>query len=226
MNNNSQDRIVKQLESTKFYKELKRYSHNPTFTTVFSVFFALILVSIAIRPSLAKISELKSNIEKLEKLDTQLSTKLSILKKLEPQYQKAVAKKDLLNYCLPTQPAVETFERQIRYYVQKNSLPFKSLSISAFPVIDSDKKEEILKAVKKQKSNKSDEVAKELANFAPITYTISLEGGYNNIKSFIYDFQKNIRATQIDSISINKSDENYLKLSISGSIYYYSDKDL
>ena len=214
----SQDRF-------KFYKDLKE---NPlaraSASFVASILLIFILFISAIQPTIMIITELRSEIEELEKVNKKLETKIQALNTIVPAYRELGNTINLIDSALPDNHEFSTLERQIRYLVTKNDLMLNSLSLSGFPVVG--EPTEIL-----QDQVKAMDIDTALADQSQIMFisiNLNITGEYSIMKSFVNDFQKLLRVTTIDQMRMEaekKSGGSEVDMTLRGNVYYLVEKE-
>ncbi len=217
MNTEVNDKIQQNIEKAKFYKTLVKYSKNPSTTTFASILLAILLFSIVIVPSFSTIKELKAKITELSALNDKLVAKLRVLENLNTKYEENENNLFLVEKATPNTPEAEALEKEIRYYMEKNGLNLKSLSISDFPIFG----KEIINIGKKSNKNTKETSEIEMANFGSLNFSLTAQSSYDNLKIFLNSLQNNIRIKRINNVTISSANGGLLNLTISGEVYYY-----
>lgn len=171
----------------------------------------------AIRPSFVTITNLQVQIEEMETLNTQLKAKLSLLKKLYPQYKKLEPLIPKVDQVLPTQHKFSTYETQLRVLVNSYNLKLSALSFTEFPLAG---------AVEAGLASGSGTPAKaamtQASETSSITVSLNLEGEYTQIKRFLSALQTLVRITRLEKIQLIASNGAVapMNLTLKGVIYY------
>lgn len=217
MNTEVNDRIQQNIEKAKFYKTLVKYSKNPSTTTFASILLAILLFSIVIVPSFSTIKELQAKIKELSALNDKLVAKLRVLENLNAKYEENENNLFLVEKATPNNPEAEGLEKEIRYYMEKNAVNLKSLSISDFPIFG----KEIVNTGKKSNKNTMETSNAEMENFGSLNFSLTAQANYDNLKMFLNSLQNNIRIKKINNVTVSAASGGLLNLSISGEVYYY-----
>lgn len=208
------------FEKAEFYQKL---TDNPiagiSASLIASALLVIILFVAVITPTVKTITQLKDEIVKLEEVDQKLKTKIKSIEKIVPEYRAIEKESELVHTALPDNHEFPELEKQIRYLIQKNELQLQSLNISGFPVVGDTS--EIL-------SNKSKalDIKTTLDNQAEIMFiniNLNVTGDYVYVKNFINEFQKIIRITTIDQLTLKenkKSKGEMVDFAMRGSVYY------
>ena len=181
-------KITITIETEKFYRS---FIKNPFATAstefVATIILILFLFILAIRPTIITINNIQTKINELTAFNSSLETKITSLETLMPLINNQKSKIELLNKAIPDQVDFPNFEKQLRYLVQDSNLELSNLSFSKLPIISETKDES------------SDNT---------VSYTISVNGQYQNIKTFLSKLQNLLRISTIDSVTIQKPNNN------------------
>ncbi len=203
--------IHSKLEDVNFYQKIKQSPlANVSISFVSTTLLIIILFSLAIRPSVIKVLELRNQINKMNIIVTKLSKKSKVLSEIIPKYQKLKKTQELAELAIPNNPDIPLFERQINYLLKKNDLKTELIKLPGFDVIG-----------KSEEKNKKEAINNPVA----MPFEIQGSGDYKQIKSFIQQLQFNIRLIKIDKINLVSNRSGIIKFILTGNVLYW-DNDI
>jgi Tfp pilus assembly protein PilO len=212
---------MKVRERQDFYTKLKT---NPvtraSFSIIGAILFSVLLFVIAIRPTIVIIQSLRTNISDLEDAQARLNDNISSLNSIVPEYRDLESRLQLVNLALPESAQFPDLERQVRYLIQKNNIKLLSGDWTGFPVVGAP--EDIL--LDQETATDIISTLGGQAQIMLISVNLEVEGPYPAIKSFARDFQRLLRITTIDSISItvnNQEEADIVTMTMTGNVYYF-----
>jgi len=197
---------LKNLQKNKYLQLLPDFKEEKTqrFVTLILTLFTLSFFGIfAISPTLSTISKLNKELKDTRYTESQLKQKINNLSILQQKY--ATLQSDLpdIYSAIPKNPDVAIFMGQLKQVAKSSNVTI--LSAQTFQV----------------EAVTTSRVSKKYSSF---NFGISLEGGYNDVASFIDSIGKMQRVVALDSLAITSTVDsqkgNILKLSIKGTAYF------
>lgn len=196
---------LENLSATKYREYLKllpnmRQESTRTFFTLALTFSALSFFGIfAINPTLTTIADLQKQLSDNRQVDQQLKTKINNLSSLEQQYNQLGLDLNNIYNAVPQSPSAPLLSAQIAAISNKNNLTITAYSVSA------------VQLAAKQTSTK----------VQSFTFTMQLEGNYNDMLNFTAELAKISRLITIESMEISKDTQtNNLMLSLRARQYF------
>lgn len=188
-------RYKRYLESTS-EKPLLRAS----MFLILSLVLTILMVTLALRPTLITISTLLGQIREQKKVAQQLSTKIQNLQKAADELEINRESLALLDQALPTTPNISTWIEQVQTHATDSNVTINSLSLGATVFARRVPQLEI-------------EVAK-------TTFSMAVTGQYDDILSFVDQLERMLRVTQLSDVQISRDTEGQLQVSLRGAIAY------
>lgn len=177
--------------------------------TLLTLLATSFLINFALRPSLVTIASLRSQIKEKEVILEKMNQKIQALDSARSLVLAAESSITLLNESVPNIPLPDNFSRQVEGLIQRNSVTLTTLSINEVQLVG-----------QSQKSLKDASVAEGASDF---TITLVIQGGYENLKKFISEFEKLLRPIKVTSFSfsIRRDDQQTLVATITAKVPYY-----
>ena len=205
-----------------FVSALATYSQKPNLKKYLELFLSLGTVSLfsifAIKPTSITIISLVKEIQAKEQTIKTMDTKIENLKIAQNVYYQQKENLDLLDLALPSNPAPETFARQLEVVSYLNSISINNLSFS----------ETVLKGQDNLIRSKEEKEGLP-AKILPTIISFNGKGEYGPINDFITNLENLRRFFKVDTVNISlkkstkdDSDPNMLLLSLSGRLLYFS----
>jgi Tfp pilus assembly protein PilO len=142
-----------------------------------------------ISPAYQDMEALKGKLVSEQNLLAQESTMVKQVQKNINSYNNATQAQSLISQFLPSTQDISGAVTQIYGIAGINNMSIQSISISPASIIPP------------TVSNSSSSV--NIKSFGSITFSFSVSGSYESIKSFIYDIETNMRIFDIKSLSIS-----------------------
>jgi Tfp pilus assembly protein PilO len=142
-----------------------------------------------ISPAYQDMEALKGKLVSEQNLLAQESTMVKQVQKNINSYNNATQAQSLISQFLPSTQDISGAVTQIYGIAGINNMSIQSISISPTSIIPP------------TVSNSSSSV--NIKSFGSITFSFSVSGSYESIKSFIYDIETNMRIFDIKSLSIS-----------------------
>ena len=205
MSNKNQRQLSKTL--LNFYNQPVARVSVELFLTIGTVLFFAVF---AIRPTLLTMSDLIKELEEKRELDTKLSEKIASLSTAQTQFIQLEPRLVSLDEAIPLQPQFYEAITMIEKSASDNQLVIDSLSLQTIP--PESPADQPLTLQKKQF----------------LSFQVSLEGGYEEIKAFINQLQTWRRLFTVENIVFSVEEERETrKLQANLTIYaYYYGLDL
>lgn len=173
------------------------------FTIAFFAFFA-------IRPTIVTITSLMKEIEDKEMVAQKLEEKINALSRARSEYDAISTQLPLVEDALPQKTNPSLLVRQIETLAAQNSVILQSVQFGETPLLG-----------EKEFKSKSTETKLKEKGLSAISFSVSVSGSYQNLKSFLQNLEE-LRRLIIPSsfaFKIEQKGES-LVLSISGEAYY------
>ena len=174
------------------YQSDEGFRNNINFVLTF--LSVLIFGIFAIRPAINTITGLVKDIEEYRKVNGVLTEKIQILNEVKADPERLEKETDLISRALPTNPDEGSYLRNVNFLATNNQLQIESIT---FDVIDE-------------------------GGLGALGFNLTIQGEYKRIIQFIADFNKLLRITNVEDISISPQKENQrvVKAVISGRAYF------
>ncbi len=147
----------------------------------------------AINPTLSTIAKLQKELADDKFVDQRLQEKINNLLTLQKKYQLIQADIPVVLTSVPKDPQLPLLLGQIQSIAKKSNIALNNLQ--TFQV----------EAVNPEASQK---------NYSSFSFSISLQGNYNDLTKFLSDLVNMQRVITIDTVSINKGSEQTPALSV------------
>jgi len=175
----------------------------------------------AIKPTIVTIIDLNNQINEKKETARLLDKKIQTLIEAEEIFNQNSANLSLIEDAIPKNPKPESYMRQIEYLATKHSVSVSSMDVKNVPLIANDGSIELDDTTQNTKDNTTS-VSPPNTSF---TLEIILAGEFNNIRTFLTDFESMRRVMLLDIISMNvvdsKETANKINLSIVGILIYF-----
>jgi len=176
--------------------------------TVFTISFFLL---VAIRPTIVTVAKLSREIKEKREAEKQLDKKIDSLVTAQKIYAQNSNKISLLEEAFPQNNNFPTLAYFLEKSAQENQVQISTLSFEKVILSQSD-------STKKTKNNNP---------YLEIGFSVSAQGEYNNLKSFISSLENSRRLITIESSRFSESQKkneeeivSTLSLSIYGKAFY------
>ncbi len=212
------------FDTSKYSRDLRRYYQIPavqsSLTVVLSIFVVAIFISLALRPTLISIANLKNTISDANKTSQTLKVKVKNLQTASSQLENLKPILPMLNANIPN--------KGVMYSDFINTV--EAIAIQTGSTLDTETMGASLlfsKIASPFELNRDHEVVN-------LSFTISVTGAYPQLEQFLNTFLSIERLAMVDSLNVapavssknsNKSGESVLKMDIQGSVFYMADKE-
>lgn len=212
------------FDTAKYSRDLRRYYQIPavqsSLTVVLSIFVVAIFISLALRPTLISIANLKNTISDANKTSQTLKVKVKNLQTASSQLESLKPILPMLNANIPN--------KGVMYSDFINTV--EAIAIQTGSTLDTETMGASLlfsKIASPFELNRDHEVVN-------LSFTISVTGAYPQLEQFLNTFLSIERLAMVDSLNVapavssknsNKSGESVLKMDIQGSVFYMADKE-
>lgn len=204
-----------------YYQELSQAVEKPKNRVYSTTVFSFLVVSLfgwyAIRPTVQTILFLRRELKDDQVISRQMEDKISALVEAQAAYQDTQPKLGLVNQALPLYPDVLSVVSQLRALADNAQASLSAVQVPTVPLLGKDASQSASAA-----PTKSAPAAGALGDY-PLTVT--LNGSFGSIQSFINGLLSLRRAITIDAISIlpskeNSAAKNSLQLTLKLKAYY------
>lgn len=195
--------IFKNIKYDRYYKEilpyLKKEKNQQYFAVILtlgaSIFFALF----AINPTISTIAHLRREVLDSKSVEKKLSDKINNLSSLSQEYQNIQKDIPYILDAIPNKPESLILAAQIQSIAQSSAVTISDIEVSPMSL-------DVL----------------ESTNSSSLTFTLSANGSYEDIKKFVSSLIDMQRIVSVDAISVSKTDiaDDKVNLSIKGSSYF------
>ena len=187
-----------QLNYRSYTNRVKAMYRKPVAQTSTALILTLITIAFfgfaAIRPTLSTVSELVSELETKRDLDKQISKKLLILQDLQDKYILNQNRLVVFNQAIPSEHDLNQYLLQLEYLAFINQTTFSSIRVDPLIVHGSED-------LSSQESSHS-----EINTTHPeLKLSVSVDSEQQSIQNFLNDISRLKRISYIDSIDINRS---------------------
>lgn len=196
-------KIFKNIKYDRYYKEilpyLKKEKNQQYFAVILtlgaSIFFALF----AINPTLSTIAHLRREVLDSKSVEKKLSDKINSLSSLSQEYQNVQKDIPYVLDAIPNKPESLILTAQIQSIAQSSAVTISNIQISPMSL-------DVL----------------ESTNSSSLTFNLSANGSYEDIKKFVSSLVDMQRIVSVDAISVSKTEiaDDKVDLSIKGSSYF------
>ncbi len=193
-----------------YLDKISRVYENPITKATLEIALTLFVISfftlVAIRPTVRTIADLQNKIKRKQEISQKFSTKISQLEEAEKNYNLLKPNFIYLNEALPEKIYFISALKKIALLAKEQSVALETGSTEGFQAIQSSNIEQT-----ESKLNK-------------LSYTFIASGEYQNLVNFISEIENLRRIYQLESFSFSSkdtSDQNILKLNITGYLYWY-----
>lgn len=197
----------KQIESKYFeiFPKLKE-KNTQKFTTLVLTIVALIIFGFfAINPTLSTIAQLKKELKDNQEVAEKLDQKIKNLAMLQQRYFALSDDLPKIFSSIPQTPDITTLIGQLQALSRQSNITI--IRLQTFEV----------ELPKKDYSN-----IQNINDYSEFTFSLGIEGSYENLLNFMTDISNFDRIITTDNISIGKAagKENVLQLDIKGKTYF------
>lgn len=196
-------KIFKNIKYDRYYKEilpyLKKEKNQQYFAVILtlgaSIFFALF----AINPTISTIAHLRREVLDSKSVEKKLSDKINNLSSLSQEYQNIQKDIPYILDAIPNKPESLILAAQIQSIAQSSAVTISDIEVSPMSL-------DVL----------------ESTNSSSLTFTLSANGSYEDIKKFVSSLIDMQRIVSVDAISVSKTDiaDDKVDLNIKGSSYF------
>lgn len=180
-------------------------------------FFAVAFFGIfAIRPAVNTILGLVKEIETKQAVAQSFQEKINHLAQAQENYLASESFSPLLDEALPPNSVFAQFVRQVEGLAVKNGVRLTLLQVGQVVIVGQETGRDAKKAGEGLEGQEE--------GLSAIDFAVSLEGNYDNLRSFLGSLEnwRRVNTPEVVSISVNRrQEEEFLSLNISGKIYYY-----
>lgn len=198
----------------------KRPEIKASIEIILSVFTILILIFVAIRPTLTNIASLQKKIEDLEVINKKADNKISQLLAAEKQLKSFRSSLSLFDRAVPDLFSYSDSAKRVEYLARKNNLKIESVAFGGL----------ILAGNKKIKYDWAEKIIQPTAeNTLLDTVSFSLYGKPTNVIMFLREIENMDRLAILQNVSLNKQigrsrEEDTLRATGQVTFYFYSQK--
>ncbi len=213
------------FDTAKYTRDLKKYYQIPavqsSLTVVLSIFVIAIFISMALRPTLISITNLKGTITDANKTSQTLKAKVKTLQTASSQLELIKPLLPKLNENIPS--------KGVMYGDLVNTI--EALAIQSGVKLDTESLGASLLFSRLDSPFHDDKNHEVVA----LKYNVSVTGTYPQLDQFLNSFLQMERLAMVDSINITpigagrnnaKKTETGLKLDVMGSVFYIADEQL
>ena len=198
------NKIFKNLKQSKYLELLPNLKEEKTqkFTSIVLTLIALSFFGIfAISPTISTIARLQKEVSDSNFTEEQLKQKITNLSTLGQEYQRIQQDIPYVLFAIPQDPQISTLIAQIQALSQQSNIQLNGLQTLQVEVATQNKTQK---------------------KYSAFSFSVSAEGQYENIISFIESLKNMQRITSLDTIALNKkTDQNKtIQLSIKGTAYF------
>lgn len=198
------NKIFKNLKQSKYLELLPNLKEEKTqkFTSIVLTLIALSFFGIfAISPTISTIARLQKEVSDSNFTEEQLKQKITNLSTLGQEYQRIQQDIPYVLFAIPQDPQISTLVAQIQALSQQSNIQLNGLQTLQVEVATQNKTQK---------------------KYSAFSFSVSAEGQYENIISFIESLKNMQRITSLDTIALNKkTDQNKtIQLSIKGTAYF------
>ncbi len=156
-----------------------------------SVFFVIILIVVAIKPTLVTMTELTKEINEKKEIDKKLPKKIAALSSAQATLLNLQDELPLLDEALPEKIDIVYYLKIIEYEASNNDLTITGIGLPELPNEDGNNPSKI----KQEKTSKHQSGEKILNG------SVTVDGSYKDIKNFIKALEKSRASFLINSVS-------------------------
>lgn len=179
------------------YQNDEGFRNNINFILTF--ISVLVFGIFAIRPSINTITGLIKDIDEYRKVNGILTEKIQILNEVKANPEKLENESELISRALPTSPDEGNYIRNVNFLASKNQIQIGSVNFNTT----------------------------EEGQLGALEFTLTMTGEYPKVVSFIGDFNKLLRVTNIEALDISPKSENINVVTavIKGKAYFLLEKN-
>lgn len=180
---------------------------------ILSLILLIVLVIMALRPTLVTISSLVGQIKQQEEVSQKLDEKILSVRRALDEADKVKGKLYLLNNALPNDPLWEMLADELRGIATDSGLILTSIIVDKIPLAHN------------EPGPVGSVQAKLLVpdKVLPVKFTMTATGGYDQIMDAVAKVQKMSRVIMISTVGIELNKTNGLDLTVSGQAGYLPD---
>lgn len=229
--------IFAKLKKSKYFNlipDLKEKKIQAFYSLVLTLIAVSICIYFAINPTVTTIVQLNKQLEDSKMIEQKLSQKISNLQALQQQYNLIQQDLPILYNALPVSPKVPPFQGQILAIAQNTTTTLPQLQTSQVDLLAKTNP-------KPQDTTTLIQTAPQILPLSPQTiapspapttitppsfsFSLGVEGSYNNLTNFLTTLVNFDRIATIDSLSIKTgtTKTDAWKATVSGKAYYYID---
>lgn len=231
--------IFAKLKKSKYYNlipDLKEKKVQAFYSIVLTLIAVSICIYFAINPTVTTIIQLNKQLEDSKAIEQKLIQKISNLQTLQQQYNLIQQDIPLLNNAMPETPKVPPLQGQILAIAQSTTTTISQLQTSQVDLLakgnPKTQTEEILttqtapQVLPSSPQLSTPSMPKPtIVTPSSFSFSLSVEGPYNNLTNFLTTLVNFDRIATIDSLSIKAGEtkNDAWKATVSGKTYYYVD---
>ncbi|MEI6690249.1 MAG: type 4a pilus biogenesis protein PilO [bacterium] len=188
-----------------------------TLTIILSVVLMSIFLIFAIKPTLMKIFELRTQIAESNKTLAKLTLKANTLTRIAQNWENISSKQIFLQNAIPLGPQYRTYNKEIGYLAQQTGVSILSLTLGKV-LVYAEKVDPYLASSKLE--------------MTPIPVTIRIGGSYDQLLTFLQQLVTIDRIMKLESITmtpdtmVGSTSKYALTMNITGTVYYMADTTL
>lgn len=176
------------------------YKRRPDVKMFLEIILSLITIAafaaFALRPTVLTITQLLEEIEAKEETIEKMDTKIRNLQTAQNIYSQEQARLALLDQAVPENPSPETFVRQIEGLASTRNVSVLGMSVGEVVLVGP--------VEEKKRSSSDNEPLPQSAN--EVSFSVSVQGDYQQLSTFFSDLNNLRRPLKIDSINFNSAE--------------------
>lgn len=206
----------------RYFTSLEPVVKTPVIRAYFSLIASLFALSFfgafAIRPTVNTIVELQKKIKDSSFTNQKLQDKINSLSEAQTQYSLVQADLPIVFSALPKDPDFSSLLRQIENIAVASGVSVSGIQFQSVLLFDT--KKESLSSTPSASTPESKSIntaAVPMPTFSgltPISFSLSLRGGYPNIKAFLTSLTHLSRLIDVNSFNISNSQSGVTELTI------------
>jgi Tfp pilus assembly protein PilO len=188
------------------------------FSLIASLFALSFFGAFAIRPTVNTIVELQKKITDASFTNQKLQEKINALSEAQTQYSLVQADLPIVFSALPKDPDFSSLLKQIENIAVASGVSVTGIQFQSVLLFDTKKTESTLSAltqtISQEQTNPSLAAVPPSLDLTPISFSLSLRGGYPNIKAFLTSLSHLSRLIDVNSFNISNSQSGIAELTI------------
>jgi len=171
------------INETQFrFEQLSKDPDKRSYLGVGLTLLTLIILSVLIFPAITYITKLNKEISQAKTIDQALGQKVEAIIQAKTNYEEIKKNLPILDAALPSDSEVATYLKTVELLADKHSLNIDKVQFNDIPLLF-------------DKSRKDLEVRE-------INFTVSLEGDFQSVKSYLSALEGFIRTTNVSSLDV------------------------